>query len=273
MGLTLERRKGCRGGTDIRKTKGLERWDWHSENRRDGTVGLTDMGKTEIQIHLQETPAHEEDLVTVWSVTTQVTLYSSGQPEPATHKSSLGPLNSHYHSNTKQNFITFSQFLSSHKPRRFCSLQKESSHKTVCGPSAKTWRPPHSSSLPEKNHRQKLPPSVINNGYTDQAVMHKVMTSLNHHWSLVMDEEVYGICVWRVTDMVTKWQGEGGMSYLNVDVGGSFFITSTIFDSSPLLPRHISCLSTNLQLFIGILTSAVKHTHILLCCWSQEEYW
>lgn len=27
MGLTLERRKGCRGGTDIRKTKGLERWD------------------------------------------------------------------------------------------------------------------------------------------------------------------------------------------------------------------------------------------------------
>lgn len=51
------------------------------------------------------------------------------------------------------------------------------------------------------------------------------------------------------------------MSYLNVDVGGSFFITSTIFDSSPLLPRHISCLSTNLQLFIGILTSAVTHSH------------
>lgn len=151
---------------------------------------------------------------------------------------------------------------------------KESCHKTVCSPSAKTWRPPHSSSPHEKNKKQTTPLS-------DQQW---IQWSSNHAQSndlskspLIPGDGWRSIWyyMWRVTDTVTKWQGEEGRdkSYLNVDVGGSFFITSTIFDSSPLLPRHISCLSTNLHLFIGILTSALTHTHILLCCWSQEEHW
>ena len=36
--------------------------------------------------------------------------------------------------------------------------------------------------------------------------------------------------------------------HLNVDVGGSFFITSTILDRRPLLPWHISCLHTTQKL-------------------------
>ena len=115
VGLTLGRWKSLRGGTDTGKTKGLERWDQHSEDRRDGTVGLTDTGKTEIQIHLQETPAHEEDLVTIWSVTTQVTLYRSGQPEPATHKSPLGALVLLTDIITPIPSKTFSHFLNSHQ--------------------------------------------------------------------------------------------------------------------------------------------------------------
>ena len=128
MGLTLERQKGSRGGTDMWKTKGLEvgltfrkqkRWnsgtDIHGKDRNSnspaGDPGAWGRSGHNMKCH------HAGNSLQLWPARTCHTQIISG---------CSGPLNSHYHSNTKQNFITFSQFLSTVTNQEDYILSKKS---------------------------------------------------------------------------------------------------------------------------------------------------